>query len=374
MLEDRRMDTTRIVLAMHGTPPNDFPRQELGEFFRLHTQMDTSSRPANPALFACHAELEARVRSWPRTALNDPFHYASQELASHLQQVTGHPVLVGFNEFCAPSVEEALEDAVAAGATQVIVVTPMMTRGGEHAEVEIPAIIAQVQKRCPEVRFIYAWPFNGAEIARFLASQIDRCSNIAAAMASETEVDSLEISTTRLRLFPLDRENLRLSLEDPAQMEANLGLQVTGHGPEGEVRDAVQHMLEKVERDAPNWLWYTNWQIALRETNRIIGGFCFKGPANAEGEVEIGYGIEPEHQSQGFMTEALREIAHWAFAQRGVRAIIAETERSNAASHRVLEGVGFVLGRESDSALWWSITPQRASDLDRASHSARKAG
>ena len=28
-----------IVLAVHGTPPRDFPREELAEFFRLHSHI-----------------------------------------------------------------------------------------------------------------------------------------------------------------------------------------------------------------------------------------------------------------------------------------------------------------------------------------------
>ena len=177
------MDNTSIVMAMHGTPPNDYPREELAEFFRLHSQIEMPGGPAEPASLTRYAQLEAKVRAWPRTALNDPFHNASQQLAIHppsgrdgvpIQQAVGHPVLVGFSEFCAPSVTEALEQAVATGAAQVIVVTPMMTRGGEHAEAEIPAVIAETQRRYPAVRFAYAWPFDSADIARFLAGQIAR--------------------------------------------------------------------------------------------------------------------------------------------------------------------------------------------------------
>ena len=179
-------------------------------------------------------------------------------------------------------------------------------------------------------------------------------------MTSSTQIGRLDLHTARLRLIPLDTESLRLSLESPEQMEANLGLQITGHAPEGEVREAVQHMLEKVQRDEPDWLWYTNWQIVLRTENCIIGGFCFKGPANPDGEVEIGYGIEPRYQRQGYVAEALREIARWAFTQPRVRAIVAETDRSNTASQWVLKRVGFVGRRESESSLWWELSPERA--------------
>jgi sirohydrochlorin cobaltochelatase len=59
-------------------------------------------------------------------------------LAAQLAQARGLEVLVGFNEFCAPSLDEAFAQAVAQGAQRVVVITPMMTRGGEHAEALCP--------------------------------------------------------------------------------------------------------------------------------------------------------------------------------------------------------------------------------------------
>jgi len=112
------------------------------------------------------------LRNWPRTAQNDPFYAGSQELASHLRRVTGCEVIVGFNEFCAPSLADAFEQAVARDAAQVVVVTPMMTRGGEHSEVDIPDAIRHAQERHPTVPFRYAWPFAVSEVAQFLAAQI----------------------------------------------------------------------------------------------------------------------------------------------------------------------------------------------------------
>jgi sirohydrochlorin cobaltochelatase len=165
---------TVIVLAMHGAPPRDFPRQEMGEFFALHSRMDHAAGPERAPLQQRYAELEKTMRSWPRTAQNDRFWAASHELASHLSQATGHKVLVGFNEFCAPDLDEALDQAVARSAEQVIVVTPMMTRGGEHAEVDIPEAVRIAQERHPAVSILYVWPFDPAQVAQFLAAQIER--------------------------------------------------------------------------------------------------------------------------------------------------------------------------------------------------------
>ncbi len=163
---------TVVVLAMHGAPANDFPRQELAEWFALHGQIEHANGPQRDELERCQVRLDARMRAWPRTRENDPFHASSLALASDLSEALGLPVEVGFNEFCAPSLHDALGRVIADGAEQVIVVTPMLTRGGEHAERDIPAAIQAVREQHPDVPIRYAWPFASKDVAGFLASRV----------------------------------------------------------------------------------------------------------------------------------------------------------------------------------------------------------
>ncbi|MBI3738336.1 MAG: CbiX/SirB N-terminal domain-containing protein [Chloroflexi bacterium] len=165
---------TVIVLAMHGAPPNDFPKNEIGELFGLHARLEHASEPERAALERRHQELEAKMRAWPRTSQNDPFFVGSLELASQLSQAAGLKVIVGFNEFCAPTLDEAFDQAIKQEAERVVVVTPMMTRGGEHSEVDIPNAIKRAQATYPNVEFIYVWPFDGARLAQFLAGQVSQ--------------------------------------------------------------------------------------------------------------------------------------------------------------------------------------------------------
>ena len=81
-------------------------------------------------------------------------------------------IIVGYNEFCTPGLDEALVQATMQGFERVIVVTPMMTPGGEHAEEDIPAAIRRAEERHPAITFAYAWPFEVAEVAGFLAEQV----------------------------------------------------------------------------------------------------------------------------------------------------------------------------------------------------------
>jgi sirohydrochlorin cobaltochelatase len=172
------MKNTVIVLAMHGALPNDFPKHEIAEMFGVHMRLEQAAGPDRAALEQRHAHLESRMRAWPRTAQNDPFYAGSLELADHLNRATGLDVILGFNEFCAPSLDEALERAMQPPVRTVVVVTPMMTPGGEHSETDIPNAIKRAQHRHPSVEVAYAWPFAVDQVARFLASQITLYINI----------------------------------------------------------------------------------------------------------------------------------------------------------------------------------------------------
>jgi sirohydrochlorin ferrochelatase len=163
---------TIIVLAMHGMPPADFPGEELAEFFKLQSITEAGKGGGQKPMQDRYAFLDKKIRTWLRNEQNDPFHAASRDLATHLSQESGSEVVVGYNEFCAPTIDEALQSAVDKKANRIIVVTPMMTRGGKHAEKDIPAAIEEFRELHPEIQVIYAWPFDTAEVAGFLSGHI----------------------------------------------------------------------------------------------------------------------------------------------------------------------------------------------------------
>jgi sirohydrochlorin cobaltochelatase len=181
MMKDRKLHKTRknetpeniaVVLAMHGMPPKDFPRTDLQEFFMLHTSLGSTPSSLSNEERQRYTRLHDKMRNWPRHPDNDPFNAAATELALLLKKELSCPVYVGYNEFCAPNLDEAIAFAVAADAAHIIVATPMMTRGGEHAEIDISAAIDRARARFPNVRFTYCWPFDSNDVAHFLAGQI----------------------------------------------------------------------------------------------------------------------------------------------------------------------------------------------------------
>ncbi|RMJ28371.1 hypothetical protein PHISP_00758 [Aspergillus sp. HF37] len=57
--------------------------------------------------------------------------------------------------------------------------------------------------------------------------------------------------------------------------------------------------------------------------------------------VELRYGISPHFWGKGIAAEASKAVMQWAVGERGVKRFIAETERHNIRSERLLEKLGF---------------------------------
>ncbi len=76
-----------------------------------------------------------------------------QSLAARLARLAGRrftAVIAGFLELAAPSIPEAIEAAIAGGATEVRVL-PWFLSAGRHVSEDIPAQVAAVQARHPDV-------------------------------------------------------------------------------------------------------------------------------------------------------------------------------------------------------------------------------
>ncbi|NCC69421.1 MAG: N-acetyltransferase, partial [Clostridia bacterium] len=69
--------------------------------------------------------------------------------------------------------------------------------------------------------------------------------------------------------------------------------------PDEHLKQAYSEMLAGCTDHPESRLWYTPWQVALKESGEPVGGLGFKGPPK-NGEVEIGYGIRDLHRERGY--------------------------------------------------------------------------
>lgn len=167
------------------------------------------------------------------------------------------------------------------------------------------------------------------------------------------------IKTKRLALLPLKAHNIALALENYGKMQADLGLNIINKTLDKEMQYAMKVRLRKVLEDVENYLWLTNWAIIHKEENQIIGFIMIKGYPNENGEVIVGYGIEEKYRRNRYATESLKALTEWIFKNPKALCVIADTEKSNIASHKVLENVGAVKYKEIDELIWWKIKKSR---------------
>ncbi len=162
-----------VVLIGHGAPATDCPPQLVGELMSLEWRQDHAPHHAD-ALHGRAAELDATIRDWPRRADNDPYKVGLERIAQALRPLLPAELFaIGYNEFCRPSILEAIELVIAQGATCVFVIPSMLTPGGSHSEVDIPHTLEAVRAKYPAVPIAYVWPFDVHQVAALLASHLN---------------------------------------------------------------------------------------------------------------------------------------------------------------------------------------------------------
>lgn len=162
-------DLDAVVLVGHGGVPRDFPRPRLARLKALESERRAQRKEPSPE----ESALEAEIRGWPRTRETDPYQAGLEQLATHLRALVAPARLVlAYNEFCAPSLDEAVAGLLMDGLGRVVVVPSMLTPGGVHSEIEIPETIAALRRRFPNASIDYAWPFDPHTVATLLAAQV----------------------------------------------------------------------------------------------------------------------------------------------------------------------------------------------------------
>lgn len=163
----------------------------------------------------------------------------------------------------------------------------------------------------------------------------------------------IELSTTRLRLIPLNAKYLDLLIHGEKKLEMALSVRSKEVYLDEELRQALKFRLAKVLGDEQNYFWHTNWLIVSKETSSIVGGIMLKGLPNEHGDIVIGYYTFPLYQGKGYMTEAVRMMKDWLLRQSNVKYVMADTDKNNIASHKVLQKAGAILYSESEELFFW---------------------
>ena len=172
ILSEVNIEKIKIVLAMHGSPPIDFPGEEMAFFYGIHLKVEHAPDSVDVETKKLAEAIEEKMKCWPRTEENDPYYTSGMKIGENIQKVTGIETFVGFNEFCNPSIQDALLEALERNPNEIYITTTMVTPGGEHQEVEIPEAINEIAVKYPDVKFVYVWPYNLLSVAEFIGNHL----------------------------------------------------------------------------------------------------------------------------------------------------------------------------------------------------------
>ncbi len=159
----------------------------------------------------------------------------------------------------------------------------------------------------------------------------------------DDEVDIyLETERLVLREFTADDVDNLVELDaDPEVMHF-----ISGGRPTS--RDEIQqvvlpHMLRFYDESTGMGFW----AVEVKTTGEFLGWFHLRpGDGHETTEPELGYRLRRSAWGQGYATEGGRALIDKAFAQLGVRRVLAETMTVHTASRRVMERCGLRLVRE----------------------------
>lgn len=102
--------------------------------------------------------------------------------------------------------------------------------------------------------------------------------------------------------------------------------------------------------------WTLGYTMLLHANGASVDTCGFKGPPGPDADVEIAYGISPEHEGKGYASDAATSLVAHAFKSDRVHVVRAHTLSNGGPSARVLIKCGFrCMGQivEPEDGLVW---------------------
>jgi ribosomal-protein-alanine N-acetyltransferase len=157
-----------------------------------------------------------------------------------------------------------------------------------------------------------------------------------------------DVKTLRLDLVPVTAESLHCQARNAADMRAELGAILHAKVPDAWPHEnwephVLDYLLNLIAADseAVGWCRYLMLRHPDGSKRTLIGSFGSGFPKPETGQAEIGYGILPQWQRQGFAVEAVAAMLPWLQERREIQAFVAQTFPHLYGSIRVLEKCGF---------------------------------
>ena len=162
-----------------------------------------------------------------------------------------------------------------------------------------------------------------------------------------------EILTPTLRLIPLSKHQLFEYIYAKEKLEESLSYSISPSLINAAIKRSIEVKLDQRKKtDRADHIWLTYWLLQPLDNPFGAGLLEFKGIPNEAGRVEIGFGIDPDYENTGLLSEAVDQLCSWALEQP-VCNLITATSVVNENSIHVLENAGFIKMAHSPTGSLW---------------------
>lgn len=144
---------------------------------------------------------------------------------------------------------------------------------------------------------------------------------------------TLETDRLILRKFSiLDAEGMNKNwANDPL---TNKYLSWNSHKSFDETRELIRKWISEYDDGVYNWV------VELKDNHEIIGNICEEGKSIKNKSISLGYCYGSKFWNNGYATEALRRVIKYLINEEGFYIVIADHNKENVASGRVMQKAG----------------------------------
>ena len=155
----------------------------------------------------------------------------------------------------------------------------------------------------------------------------------------------LILSAPRLALLALDRDLAGLQASSrSAFFNAIAVLHEPLWPPAPFEPQSFEWAKKHLDHDPSGEGWY-GWVMLANEGElappRLLGLAALIGRPDAEGDVELAFGLCPQFRGKGYSVEAVRALSQWAF-ENGAKRVLVHLDAEDLGAAHVLETSGFL--------------------------------
>ena len=157
-------------------------------------------------------------------------------------------------------------------------------------------------------------------------------------MSGKTSIDPVILKGERIQLKPVSLDGLGDFHEYSMYKELYDHFEFSKFKNISESREYLKKIINRSESRGQQF-----WFIEEIKSKKVIGSFGVHSLDEYRGSVEIGYGLSTYYWGKGYFQEAANIILDYIFNNLFLHRVVARTSKSNQASVKALERIGFKL-------------------------------